>query len=81
MNRPYFVFFAAVMVALLLTGCGGQPPSPLEEVNRGLCGVPTFSVILDDMKEEDNFFKAYYHKYRVVTGSDSRGGDWQEWSS
>jgi hypothetical protein len=58
-------------------GCAG-PRAPLEEIRETLAGVPTFSVILDDMKEEGNFFKTYYHKYAIVTEEDRTTTEWLE---
>ena len=38
--------------------------------------MPTYSVILDDMKEEGSFSPSYYHKYRVIQGEKLSVSDW-----
>ncbi len=40
--------------------------SPLEKLKKELSQYPQYSIILEDMKEEGNFFKEYYHKYKVI---------------
>jgi hypothetical protein len=76
MIRPFFSTVAVVLAVLIVSGCGGAPPSPLDEIGKALGDVPTYSVVLDDMKEEGSFSKSYYHKYRVVTEDGSRDTDW-----
>lgn len=77
MNKCRFVIVVAILATLLLYGCGGPRP-PLDEIRKTLRGVPTYSVVLDDMKEEGNLFKAYYHKYRVLMEEKSSETGWQE---
>ncbi len=57
-------------------GCG-SPPSPIDEIKSALKGVPTYSVILEDMTVEGNFFKDYYHKYRVIVESQTTETGWR----
>jgi len=59
------IALTCTIIIFVLLGCGGPPP-PLDEIRAALKGVPTYSIIIDDMQEEGNFFKNYYHKYRVV---------------
>ena len=64
MNRAcYGVLIVAV---ILLAGCGSKPRPPLEAINAYLKDVPSYSVILDDMREEGNFSKKYFHRYKVL---------------
>ena len=66
-----------VMVTILFFyGCGA-PPSPIDEIRSALKGVPTYSVILDDMTVEGNFLKDYYHKYRVIVEDQTTQTGWQ----
>ncbi|MEW6264308.1 MAG: hypothetical protein AB1641_14655 [Thermodesulfobacteriota bacterium] len=74
---PAFLLFLA---ALCFYGCGG-PPDPLIEIGRTLSAVPTFSVILDDMKEEGLLFKDYFHKYKVIAPEKTTQTDWKPVSS
>ena len=74
MNR---ILIWMVMGAMLFfSGCGA-PPSPIDEIRSALKGVPTYSVILDDMSVEGNFIKDYYHKYRVIAETQSTQTDWR----
>lgn len=66
-----------LIVSVVIAGCGG-PGDPLTKINSTLQGVPTYSIILDDMKEEGNFFTHYFHKFQVVTPEKSTKTDWIE---
>lgn len=66
--------FFLVFITLLLVSCGGSG-SPLAELKKELNQYPEYSVVLEDMKEEGNFFKDYYHKYKVVYGEPVSGQD------
>jgi len=68
-----------ICLALLcwLIGCG-RPSNPLEEMIRDLAYAPEFSIILEDMKEEGNFFKSYYHRYRIIQGEISHLTEWKK---
>ncbi|MBA4369547.1 MAG: hypothetical protein C0403_18120, partial [Desulfobacterium sp.] len=65
-TRTLLFLFAAIV--LLTSGCGGKIDGepPIEKIKVSLVNVPTYSIILEDMKEEGNFFKTYFHKYRIV---------------
>ena len=64
-------------VFLLASGCGG-PADPIQKISRTLSGIPTFSIVLEDMKEEGNFFKDYFHKYKVMTPQQTKETGWME---
>jgi hypothetical protein len=55
-----------VAAALCFYGCGDNKPLPVENFQKTLKDVSDYSIILEDMKEEGNFFKNYFHKYRIV---------------
>jgi len=61
-----------------LAGCGGGAGDPLSDLSRTLRGMPTYSIVLDDMREEGNFFKNYYHQYRIVTPEKSITSGWRK---
>lgn len=63
---------------LCLVACGGQKRLPLDTLRAAMQGVPTYSIVLDDMKEEGNFLKTYYHKYRIITEDGISHTDWKE---
>jgi len=56
-------------------GCGA--PNPIDEIRSALKGVPTYSVILNDMTVEGNFFKDYYNKYRVIVEDQTSATGWR----
>ncbi|MEE8399224.1 MAG: hypothetical protein V3S89_09480 [Desulfobacterales bacterium] len=69
--------FLAIAIVLMLTACGPGTP-PIEKLKQNLKDVPTYSIILADMKEEGNFSSQYFHKYRVILPESSEDGttDW-----
>ena len=77
MNRCRFFAIVAILSLFFLYGCGG-PPSAIEQIRTALKGAPTYSIILDDMKEEGNFFTSYYHKYRIIMEDRSTDTGWVE---
>ena len=63
-------FFLCILspVVLLFQGCGiGQ--NPVEKIQRELKNEKEYTIILNDMREEGNFFPSYYHQYRIDIGS------------
>lgn len=54
-----------IICLFALQGCGGDE-IPLKDIEKSLGNVPTYSVVLADMKEEGNFIKEYSHKYRII---------------
>ncbi len=62
---------------ILLAGCG-RDPLPITEIQRSLRGTPDYSIVLEDMKEEGNFFKSHYHKYKVITPDLNRVTTWRK---
>jgi len=65
------VFFL-LFPALLLAGCGGTKTNPVTQLEQQLQKEPEYAIILNDMKEEGNFFPTYYHQYRVDIGEESK---------
>ena len=59
------IFFSVIV--LLFQGCGiGK--NPVEKIQRELQGQKEYTIILNDMREEGNFFPSYYHQYRIDIG-------------
>jgi len=71
-----FCLFAAFMVS----ACGGGTPKtdPLGKIKADLAKEPTYSIVLEDMKQDGTFFKTFYHKYLVVKPDKSTKTDWME---
>ena len=68
-----------VLFCILFTGCGGgSGENPLETLKKTLKDEPTFSIILENMKEEGTFVKNYFHQYLVVLPEESSKTQWLE---
>jgi hypothetical protein len=63
-----------VLVAAALTLACGQTGSPLAELIQSLNQLPEYSIILEDMRIEGNFFREYQHQYKVVQGIQPEAG-------
>ncbi|MFP4348305.1 MAG: hypothetical protein ACOCWY_01070 [Thermodesulfobacteriota bacterium] len=76
-DLPSRRFSLCLLLALLffLVGCGGDS-LPIQNIQATLSDAPSYSIILENMKEEGNFFKDHYHRYRVVQGDDAAVTDW-----
>lgn len=66
MPKAYFLLFILAAAILPLTGCGGPSGSPVDDLKAYFKDIPTWSVILEDMKIEGTFFDSYYHKYKIT---------------
>ncbi len=64
---------AGILAAILLLSCSSG--TPLKRLQSAMSEYPEFSIMLADMKEEGNFFKDYYHRYKVVFGHKVAGQD------
>jgi len=70
----------SIIVLFLFTsiqGCGGDV-NPVDRLKTQLKDVPTYTIILDDMKEDGNIFTHYFHKYKIVQLDNSWTTDWEE---
>ncbi|ETR72956.1 MAG: hypothetical protein OMM_01311 [Candidatus Magnetoglobus multicellularis str. Araruama] len=68
----------AMTILLIAVGCGSSFENPVERIKHQLKDVPTFSIILEDMKQDGNVFTHYFHKYKVVQLDKSWVTDWEE---
>jgi len=64
MYQKFFVF--GLLMSLFLISCGGRPG--VDKLSRELDRYPEYSIVLEDMMEEGNFFTDYYHKYKIIYG-------------
>ena len=72
-------FFLPLLLCILFSGCGGGSGKlPLETLKRDLKDVPTYSIVLEDMREEGTFVKNYFHRYLVVLPEESSQTQWFE---
>jgi len=62
-----------LLLVVLFVSCGAS--TPLKRLQSDLERYPEYSIILADMKEDGNFFKDYYHQYKVVYGEKESGSD------
>ena len=66
-ERVSFSLLLFLSAALFFQGCGiGQ--NPVDEIQSQFQGKKEYAIILNDMREEGNFFPSYYHQYRVDVG-------------
>ena len=68
-----------LLLAVFILSCAAS--SPLERIKRQLNKYPEYSIQLEDMKEEGNFFKDYYHRYKIVYGEKLGGSEELEYQS
>ena len=66
MHKSYFLVLVLAAAVLALGGCGGPSGSPIDKIRADYKNLPTFSVILEDMKSEGTFVDSYYHRYRII---------------
>lgn len=86
LHFPYiFRFFSFVLITSFLLGCGSKEfkKSPLDEIIKDLPSDEVYSIILFDMDVKGNFFESYFHKYKIIRGSDANNiseieTDWKE---
>lgn len=73
-HKPLFYW---LLTCLWLVGCGGDT-LPIEKLRANLSDAPSYAIILDNMREEGNFFTSFYHQYRVTQGEKSWVTDWNK---
>ena len=62
-----------LLFSLALVACGSN--NPLERLKKELGKHPEYSIILEDMREDGNFFKDYFHRYKLVYAKKGAGTD------
>lgn len=77
MQRLHFVhYFTIFSIVFLLNAC--SQPEPIEILKKDLKNAPSYTIILEDMKEEGALFPNYYHKYKIVQEKEDRITGWEE---
>ncbi len=71
-NNIFLYAVYAIFGLLFFSGCASKA-DPVEKFRKGLARYPEYSVVFSDMKDEGNFFKNFFHKYKVVTGRMEKG--------
>lgn len=72
-----WTLLATFLTLPLLAGCtSGRAAgsSPLQRYRSLLDANPEYSIILEDMNRDGNFFRTHYHRYKLVAGSSSGAG-------
>ena len=67
------IVFISIFLMFFLTSCGSR--SGVGKLTKELNQFPEYSIILEDMMEEGNFFTDYFHKYKIVYGEKIGSGD------
>ncbi len=68
--------FILTFTCFILNSCGSKSELPIEKIEKNLKNLETYTILLEDMKEEGTFSTTYYHKYRVVTPEDAHVTPW-----
>jgi hypothetical protein len=66
------------LILLFVVGCGTSYDNPVDRLKDQLKDVPTFSIILEDMKQDGNIFTHYFHKYKIVQLDNAWVTNWEE---
>lgn len=66
-----------VSFLLIVWGCG-SPDLPIDRIHQLWANVPTYTIVLQDMKEEGNFFTSYFHQYRIIQPESYQDSGWYE---
>ncbi|KAA3616011.1 MAG: hypothetical protein DWQ05_09640 [Calditrichaeota bacterium] len=66
-------YLTLIFLVLFSIACGAS--TPLERLKSNLNKYPEYSIILEDMREDGNFFKDYYHRYKTVYGQKESSSD------
>ncbi len=76
-ERLWMIIIGSFFCFSLFSGCGTQPATnPIALIQEKMKGTPTYSVILEDMKQTGNFVPVYEHQYRVVAPEKGGVTDW-----
>ena len=60
--RFYSWTLLAILALMLVTGCGSEVGPPIDALKDSMKNEPTYSIILENMKEEGNFIKSFFHQ-------------------
>jgi len=66
------------VILLFVLGCGASYDNPVDRFKDQFKDVPTYSIILEDMKQDGNVFTHYFHKYKIVQLENTWVSDWEE---
>lgn len=58
--------FVLIFLVSFSIACGAS--TPLDRMKKNYKNYPEYSIILEDMREDGNFFPDYYHRYKTVIG-------------
>ncbi|SLM30834.1 conserved hypothetical protein [Desulfamplus magnetovallimortis] len=71
------IIFSVLLFMSFLNGCGSNAGSDhLADIKSQLVNEKTYSIVLEDMKEEGTFSKNFFHKYLVVLPETSWKTEW-----
>lgn len=76
-NRCAKILSGLWILPFFLYGCGDDR-LPIETIEQSLRTAPSYLITLEDMQERGNFFKSYFHRYRIFQRDRSRITEWLE---
>lgn len=72
MRRHYFIL-TLLFMGIFLAACNKS--SPISKLQSSMEQHPEYSIVLEDMKQDGNFFPEYYHRYKTIYGERESGND------
>lgn len=73
-----YIHLLEAIILLFVLGCGTSYNNPVDRLKDQLKDVPTYSIILEDMKVDGNVFTHYFHKYKIAQLNNAWTTDWEE---
>ena len=71
-----WIVAAIIAMTLPMWSCGTR--DPVEQMQRSLASAPDYMIILEDMREEGDYFPEYYHRYKITQGEKQIETNWVE---
>ncbi|MDY6935205.1 MAG: hypothetical protein SVZ03_13405 [Spirochaetota bacterium] len=60
-----------IFIIFILTALSCSTSSPIDRMKHDLNRYSEYTIMLQDMKKDGNFFPSYYHRYKIVYADDT----------
>lgn len=70
--------FSTILTLSIVVIVACEKRQPLAQLQDKLKQFPEYSIALNDMREEGNFFRHYYHQYQITVLKTAGGNDYQQ---